>query len=443
MAKQNDVDSIINKIDEHLDKAPVLIDKSIFPNDSFQLPCQLIPSHEDNLHHILWDFFENFGECEGEVEFECGYLFSLPLDYKRYLCNGSVSDWLKIRFDERKERLSDNAKIFQKDDKTWEVGSRKKKYKIEDTGTELKISGGKRRIDLVCRAKKDNDNEIIIGIEVKSKGFNPTNLQIQLSRYINSERFDLIFTAFFQRGGDETSNYVEDNRIGTLYYHPFGELILDKIPTPIKRTKPLDRKKEYTKEIAVKHAIWKYFRDEGYFVSVESLLPSLIVFEPAQSKSYFGPVPSFRDRKTYFASKNRDRIDFTICKSKTLKDLQNYSFDSDIIGIECKGLRFDKKKTAEQLKEYLHSGDITKLFLAVPDNAKKRAEKLINEDLKNEVGLLTVLDDGKVKRIIDAQQRQIPCPTEDDDFDKKSFRFTNKCLERLKRRWLSSRNPYY
>ena len=104
-----------------------------------------------------WNFYkmkyEEWKEKAKEKE-KPKYLLSIGMNYKQYLKEGSVNEVLINVFKNNNLVLTGDAKITQKDDKTWEIKVKNKKYQIKDNGIQLEIyklrRGGKQNIPQKC-----------------------------------------------------------------------------------------------------------------------------------------------------------------------------------------------------------------------------------------------------------------------------------------------------
>ena len=70
---------------------------------------------------------------------DIGYLFSVKPYYKQSLKDGNVNAKLKKEFEDNKLSLLSKAKISKIDEKHWEIVDDEKRYRIEDTETQLNI----------------------------------------------------------------------------------------------------------------------------------------------------------------------------------------------------------------------------------------------------------------------------------------------------------------
>jgi len=82
--------------------------------------------------------------------------FSLDLDYKGYLTDGSISNELKSAFDEKGVPLSDTATIARIDEGNWKIEDGKKEIWMEDTRTQLRVHY-KRKSDEILNPIKFED----------------------------------------------------------------------------------------------------------------------------------------------------------------------------------------------------------------------------------------------------------------------------------------------
>jgi len=90
----------------------------------------------------------------------------------------------------------------------------------------------------------------------------------------------------------------------------------------------------------------------------------------------------------------------------------------EIIGVECKA-SINKDKLSKQLESYLNSGDLSELYLAIPQDEKleNRANKLLTqrhldekEDLTS-VGILSIGTNGEIEEIKEAQELEMKQPS--------------------------------
>jgi len=94
---------------------------------------------------ILIDFFEysidNFkGEFRKLLK-EPVWLFNLKLDSPQHLKAGPIANELKMKFNEEKRKLPSSAQISKRDKEWVVIIDGIEKYRIEDTGSELRIFG--------------------------------------------------------------------------------------------------------------------------------------------------------------------------------------------------------------------------------------------------------------------------------------------------------------
>lgn len=90
------------------------------------------------------------------------YLFSLSLDYKKYMKEGNVGEELHKVFKDNNYPLSGNAKIYIINDKKWEIRDGDKTYIIKDTGNELDIYEGSASVEPSDNGDDDLFNKLLI-----------------------------------------------------------------------------------------------------------------------------------------------------------------------------------------------------------------------------------------------------------------------------------------
>jgi hypothetical protein len=86
------------------------------------------------------------------------YLFCLNSYYRQYLKDEEVNSELKKGFGENTESLSIDAEVSKIDEKHWQIVDDKRRYKIEDTETELSIYGNKPYKHVGIEIKKPLEN---------------------------------------------------------------------------------------------------------------------------------------------------------------------------------------------------------------------------------------------------------------------------------------------
>ncbi len=104
-----------------------------------------------------WNFYrmkyEEWKEKAKEKE-KPKYLLSIGMNYKQYLKEGPVNEVLINIFKNNNLVLTGDAKITQKDDSTWEIKAKNRKYQVKDNGMQLEIyklrRGGKQNIPQKC-----------------------------------------------------------------------------------------------------------------------------------------------------------------------------------------------------------------------------------------------------------------------------------------------------
>lgn len=109
------------------------------------------------------------------------HLFSLGLDYERYLNNGPVNNELRNAFEKNKCPLVSNAEISNVNNEKWEIIDEKMTYDIKKSGKQLKIYKsnpnimvfdiGAGTLDIVIMSyKKVMNEEVIVVVDKKERG---------------------------------------------------------------------------------------------------------------------------------------------------------------------------------------------------------------------------------------------------------------------------------
>ena len=98
-----------------------------------------------------------------------GYLFRLGPDYYRYLKNGTINNTLKKAFENNSQVLSKGATLSKIDEEWWEIMDGSKRYRIQNTSTDLKIykssnGTGKKRLAILETLKFGEVGGIDLGI---------------------------------------------------------------------------------------------------------------------------------------------------------------------------------------------------------------------------------------------------------------------------------------
>lgn len=139
--------------DDHLRKIAV----------NFKVSNEVILRRLVTFNRASWDFYRmKYGEWkkrekeekikEKAKEEEKKHLFSIDINFKQYLKEGSIDEFLINVFENNDLILSNDARITEKDD-YWEIKDKKKIYQIKDNGVQLdiyKLRGRGRNIPRKC-----------------------------------------------------------------------------------------------------------------------------------------------------------------------------------------------------------------------------------------------------------------------------------------------------
>lgn len=263
---------------------------------------------------------------------------------------------------------------------------------------EVHIGNG--QIDLV--AKKNGQ---YAGFEVKTiynlwanSSLSYTNIKEaleQVDRYRRSNYLDEIYLCCEEI--ERVSNKIEIVRRQTSHLSSLIdrlgliELSLDSdVETRMVRSASLlDRSREpmlsRTNESWVQHHVWKWAQKSDWYVSREGLLP----------------------RDSYVDICVRDGSSST---NKILQNQEQYSH----IGIEVKGTNAEQLgEISQQLQDYIESGGLTHLYLAIPRENKdkvvpnfgqQRTTSASPDPVPSTVGIITVDKSGKVEKIQEAEK---------------------------------------
>ena len=88
----------------------------------------------------------------------------------------------------------------------------------------------------------------------------------------------------------------------------------------------------------------------------------------------------------------------------------------EIIGVECKVSLNNRVKLIEQLRAYLHSGSVSRLYLAIPHKLKNKAKSILTQapiydagkiNKLTDIGILAVDEHGEVEEIKPANQIEL------------------------------------
>lgn len=92
------------------------------------------------IDHLKIDEFKHAIKVRLNYNSICSrYLFSLKPDYKKYLKEGNIEYKLKKEFEDKKQPLSDKARVSKTDETNWEIEDSRLKYRIEEVGINLNI----------------------------------------------------------------------------------------------------------------------------------------------------------------------------------------------------------------------------------------------------------------------------------------------------------------
>jgi hypothetical protein len=209
-------------------------------------------------------------------------------------------------------------------------------------------------------------------------------------------------------------------KIGIILYNPLGEMwIANGAKLLGNGTLP---SYSPTKEAFIKYSVWKYFKNMNYIVATECELPRAVGFEARNIKRKTREVGGARLPPGMYVNgyvsttvhTGHNTIDITAMPRSNLNETDPSKLE--ITGIECKAA-INKDKLSKQLESYLKSGDLSELYLAIPQELEYRANKLLTqryldekEDLTS-VGILSVGANGEVEEIKEAKKLEMKNPS--------------------------------
>jgi|GEM_PF-6320510 len=400
----------LEKFSEKLHKSAFsLIDEKDFYNDgTISIPSSVdIVGHEDNLKHAIMAASESFN----------------PLAEVKYMGE-------KDRIDVMLE-LSDNLRIG--------VECKTKGEKIDNEQLERYIS--KLPITYIYRAIfAINDFELpllekIFGdpyrTELNREKFRQRSALTKGRRGLDPKT-GMPWAASAQMGEVKTQDNREivlrverylrtyHNSFGLILYSPLGEFYV-KNPTVIKQgdIKIILNEQSILRgeEAMIKYSMWKHLKENGYIVATESPLTNAgeqiirnIRKKPRLNADRSITIPSL---ETKSIKTGHFRTDITAMPKKQLHNTEDDIFD--IIAIECKakGHSVSKGKIAnklrEQLNSYTKSGEVSEVYVALPEQEASKLDGILNQRTLDEkedyshIGIFSIASNGTVEKIREAR----------------------------------------
>jgi len=203
---------------------------------------------------------------------------------------------------------------------------------------------------------------------------------------------------------------------GIILYNPLGEMWVANGAQELMHytSSPAGEKIKPAKEAVIDFSVWKHFKDLEYIVVAERKLPgaTIAVIKSIIRKGRFG-IPIQVRQRFYKAYRGHNKPDITAMPKPSVNETNLSKLK--IMGVECKA-SINKDKLSKQLESYLKSGDLSELYLAIPQVLESRAKKLLTqqrldtkEDLTS-VGILSVNDKGEVEEIKEAMELEMKKP---------------------------------
>jgi hypothetical protein len=397
-----------------LREVPALLELSLFQDtNKISLPEQVNPLTEDNLKNALWYALGEF-EVYGEVNLGEGYG---RIDL---LCDNSdvrvgiecKEEFLKSigkkDFDYASSSVLD-ALYFA----SFGIGD----YEFSLDYIEAKIMGKEPILEKIGK-------KIFEEKAVSTKGMEGFKRGLPITAGIIKERDDKYQSEKKKWLEEHRTKYREGINIppyGVILYNPLGEMwvangakLLGKGSLPSYSP---------TKEAFIKYSVWKYFKNMNYIVATESELPRAVRFEGRNIKRKTREVmggarlPPGMYINGYVSTTihtGHNTIDITAMPKSCVNETNPSKLE--ITGIECKAA-INKDKLSKQLESYLKSGDLSELYLAIPQELENRAIKLLTQRYLDEkesltsVGILSVGANGEVEEKKEAKELEMKNPS--------------------------------
>jgi len=371
-----------------------LIDPSLFKTTSrISLPVQVYPFTEDNLKNaILYTLIESNIKAYPEVELSDiggridilteSFGFSIGIECKEKLSKLGKKDY----------KYSNSGVLNALYFASFAIGD----YELDLNIFESTLKGEESKMQLLSRyefAKK--------AIQMRGKSLEEV-IEAMRSRETSYEDRTKILRSLrekYEFGLEERVPYG----IGIILYNPLGEAWVVERAEPLPKT--YVHKEHYPiKEAFIKFSVWKYFKEQGYIVASESRLPNAIRVETKylQPKLYQRSNGDIRirygHRRVVYSGHNI--IDITAMPKSDVN-----STKPQIIGVECKpsASKTQLSKLKEQLLNYRNSGDVSYLYIAIPERYHKPLLEFLCKSDFEDVGILGVDNNGNVEEIREAE----------------------------------------
>ncbi|HIH96641.1 MAG TPA: hypothetical protein HA348_04070, partial [Thermoplasmata archaeon] len=352
-------------------EAPALLEPSLFRDtNKISVPVQVNPLTEDNLKNALWYALEEF-EVYGEVDLGKGFgRIDLLCDNSGVRVGIECKDKFlknigKKDFDYANSPVLD-ALYFA----SFAVGD----YEWSLDYIEAKIMGREpiletlRKYTFMKEQHKMRDHtyeEVIYHTVGKGPEEHQKEKEIQLKK-----------RRVKYREGIDIPPY------GVILYNPLGEIwVAGGAKLLGNGTLP---SYSPTKEAFINFSVWKHFKNMNYIVATECELPRAVGFEERDIKrktrevgwARLPPGMYVNGYVSTIVHTGHNTIDITAMPKSNRNETDSSKLE--IVGIECKA-SINKDKLSKQLESYLNSGDLSELYLAIPQKLENRAIKLLTQ----------------------------------------------------------------
>jgi len=389
-------------------KVPPLLDPALFSqSDKIYLPYQVNPITEGSLKNILWHFLERFNP-QGEVILPGFGKIDLVCDYKDFM----IGIECKKEFVKNIKKKDLNYMNSQSLNALYLASFGINDYELSLDYLEAKINGREPILELLRRYTFAKNS-----IDTRGMSFEEG---IYYRKYEGKIRYQEELEETLKKLREKYQEGMVTQFHGVIMYNPLGEIWLARGASLLGGTK--NATCTPTKEAFIAYSVWRYLKDRDYIVAVESILPGAVKYNTRSIRTKTRYTDSFiLPRGVYiekeverFMQTGHYRIDITAMPKDNI--FIDNSSQYEIIGVECKVSLNNRVKLIEQLRAYLHSGSVSRLYLAIPHKLKNKAKSILTQapiydagkiNKLTDIGILAVDEHGEVEEIKPANQIEL------------------------------------
>jgi len=374
-------------------KATSLIDPSLLKDTPIiSLPIQVDPLTEDNLNNaMLYTFLK--GNIEAYPECKLADIGGrIDIIAKSFGCSVGIECKEKLSNMGEKDHLYSNSEVLNAlYFASFAIGD----YELELDNFESTLRGTESAMQLLSQyefAKR--------AIQMRGKSLEEV-VDAMRTKEINYEERAKIVKSLREKYefGLGREALCE---IGVILYNPLGKVWIAKRAEALPR-RYVRKKHQPTKEAFIKFSVWRYFKDQGYIVASECNLPNAKRRESRYipPKVYqIGEYVKVRYGHKRAVYTGHNRIDITAMPRKNVNSMR-----PQIIGVECKpsASKTHLSKLKEQLLDYKYSGDLSHIYVAIPDKHYKPLLEFLCKSGFDDIGVLRVNTNGSVEKIKEAE----------------------------------------